>query len=75
MSTIMKKISYLAFAATLLAPTLSFACGGACKADRERFCGNVQKGDGRIRQCMKDHYNDLSTGCRQHIDVKRAQAV
>ncbi len=72
MSGIIQKISYAAFIAMLLTPSLSFA-RGACKADREKFCANVQRGEGRIRNCMKEHYNQLSTECKQKIEERRAE--
>ncbi|MFO0458995.1 MAG: cysteine rich repeat-containing protein [Burkholderiales bacterium] len=33
----------------------------ACKVDIERFCA-VQRGDGRIRECLQDH----RSSCRRH---------
>jgi len=41
-----------------------------CKADRERFCKNVERGQGRIRQCMKSHQNELSQACQAHFYPK-----
>jgi hypothetical protein len=37
----------------------------ACRADKEKFCGDVEPGEGRIIQCMKAHESELSGGCRQ----------
>ncbi len=34
-----------------------------CHADREKFCKNVQQGEGRVLECMKSHEADLSTEC------------
>lgn len=30
----------------------------ACKDDRERFCENVQSGDGKVYKCLKKHKTD-----------------
>ncbi len=70
MSGFIKKVSYASFLLTLLIPGISFA-HGPCKADREKFCANVQRGEGRIRNCMKEHYNQLSAECRQRIEERR----
>jgi hypothetical protein len=36
----------------------------ACKADKERFCKDVQPGEGRIVECLKSHEAELSEACR-----------
>lgn len=36
----------------------------ACKADKERFCKDVQPGEGRLIECLKAHEAELSEGCR-----------
>ncbi|MFO1519551.1 MAG: hypothetical protein U1F57_07835 [bacterium] len=58
----------------MLLPALAFAHGGgACKADREKYCSNV-KGDFKaVHQCMKDHANDLSAECKTQIEQGRAR--
>ena len=59
----------LALAGLLLAsPALPAKDGGACKADVEKYCKNVEKGGGRIKQCLSDHKADLSTECRTKIE-------
>ena len=37
---------------------------GACKADVEKFCKDVEPGKGRIIKCLKEHDKDLSEGCK-----------
>ena len=37
---------------------------GACKADVQKFCSDVQEGQGRIIACLKAHGPDLSPGLR-----------
>ena len=44
-----------------------------CRTDIESNCANVQPGDGRIAQCLKDHEESLSQPCAQAITTARAQ--
>ncbi len=39
----------------------------ACKADRARFCAEVQPGQGRIIACLKGHRAELSAPCSKII--------
>ncbi len=75
----MKKILILTIA-TLLGMT-SVSAKGECRTDREKFCGNVIKGNHKgMWQCMKEHENELSEECKNHIaqvreksrDIKKA---
>ena len=45
----------------------------ACKADRQTFCADVEKGGGRVMQCMKAHAAQLSQPCKDAIQARRAQ--
>jgi hypothetical protein len=36
---------------------------GACKADIEKFCATVEKGEGRIVKCLKENEASLSESC------------
>jgi hypothetical protein len=38
-----------------------------CRAELETHCANVEVGDGRVAQCLKDHASDLSPGCNQAL--------
>jgi hypothetical protein len=40
---------------------------GPCTADVARFCKDVERGEGRIRQCLQGHLPDLSPECRTHV--------
>lgn len=44
----------------------------ACRADRETYCAGVEKGGGRIVQCMKQHAAELTPGCKQALQSMRA---
>lgn len=35
----------------------------ACMADAQTFCRGIQPGGGRIRDCLEDHYKEISDGC------------
>ncbi len=75
----MQKSLLLAVAAVLSVTAIS--AKGECRADREKFCANVIKGNHKgLWQCMKEHENELSEQCKNHIaqvreksrDIKKA---
>ena len=44
----------------------------ACQADVQKFCGDVKPGGGRIKECMMQHKDDLSPGCRDALGAAHA---
>jgi hypothetical protein len=36
----------------------------ACKTDIAKFCASVMPGGGRIKDCMKQHQQELSQPCK-----------
>jgi Cysteine rich repeat len=38
-----------------------------CRAELEAHCANVEVGEGRVAQCLKDHASELSPGCGQAL--------
>lgn len=36
----------------------------ACMADLQKLCGDVQPGGGRIVQCLRQHQDQVSDGCK-----------
>ena len=38
-----------------------------CRAELETHCANVEVGEGRVAQCLKDHAGELSPGCDQAL--------
>ena len=40
-----------------------------CKADREKFCAGLQPGDGKLRECMKQHEAELSPECKERQEA------
>jgi hypothetical protein len=44
----------------------------ACHEDVARLCKDVKPGDGRIRECLRAHKDELSGGCQAAIREARA---
>ena len=42
-----------------------------CKEDAKKFCADVKKGEGRVFQCLVNHYNDLTPDCKKKIDISK----
>jgi Spy/CpxP family protein refolding chaperone len=40
---------------------------GACAADIQKFCANVEHGKGKMHECLTQHTADLSDGCKQRM--------
>lgn len=40
----------------------------ACKADIQRFCPGIKRGEGAVLYCIAEHYGQLSNACRQALD-------
>jgi hypothetical protein len=38
-----------------------------CRADAERLCPGVRPGGGAIKNCLKEHENEVSIGCAKEI--------
>jgi len=61
---------FIAVAAVLVLWTAGdiFAQGrGPCAEDAAKYCKDIQPGEGRMARCMKEHENELSAACREHI--------
>jgi hypothetical protein len=50
-----------------LAQTKSGMLRDACREDYQRYCAKVQRGGGRIRQCMMENANQLTPQCRESL--------
>ena len=63
--------------AVLMVGTLAGMSGaqhkqGPCADDIAKLCKDVQPGGGRIARCMKQHEQELSPACKQHVaEVKK----
>jgi hypothetical protein len=45
----------------------------ACGADLAQFCGQVQAGGGRLRECLRQNFRALSPGCKQGLRQARQE--
>jgi hypothetical protein len=72
----MSYLRTLVIAVGVTLPTLAFAqqsaVRGACMSDIKTLCGSVQPGGGRIRDCIREHREQLSSGCKMAL-VERMQ--
>ena len=53
------------------APAVFAKDGGVCKPDVEKFCKNVEKGEGRIHKCLKENQDLLSQPCKDKMEKAR----
>jgi hypothetical protein len=54
----------------LLSSSHALAAGtqkGACKADAQKLCPDVQPGDGKLLECLKTHKAELSPQCTSNM--------
>ncbi|HTO97162.1 MAG TPA: cysteine rich repeat-containing protein [Myxococcales bacterium] len=51
----------------LFAILLAQAAQHPCVEDAKRLCSGVQPGQGRIAACLKEHKDQLSSGCKANI--------
>ena len=47
----------------------------ACRQDIQRYCANVQRGEGRIAMCMRDNEQSLSPSCRAAVKTAFDQSA
>jgi len=43
----------------------------ACRADYQKFCASVQRGNGRIRQCMLENAEQLTPQCKEALKARQ----
>jgi len=67
----------LLLAVLLVIPAVAFPESPAeqrpCAGELERFCRDVQPGEGRIMECLQEHDRDLSAACRDKVNVVLAR--
>ncbi|MCA3327328.1 MAG: cysteine rich repeat-containing protein [Roseomonas sp.] len=56
------------FSGPVMAQSGQGAGRDACKADIERFCPSVQRGEDRVRKCLSDNKSQLSDQCKRALD-------
>jgi hypothetical protein len=54
---------------TVCAASDAFAKGEACRAEMDKFCKDVEPGEGRIIKCLREHDADLSDKCRAYVNT------
>jgi soluble cytochrome b562 len=60
-------------AAALFTTARAEATKGACKADVEKLCKDVQPGEGRLLTCLEEHKAKVSPKCQSNLkQVKQA---
>jgi hypothetical protein len=55
--------------ALLLSGSVAVAqpAGKPCAGDIKTLCAGIQPGEGRIKACIKSHFNDLSPTCQDRL--------
>jgi hypothetical protein len=59
--------------AAALAPQMS-AARAACMGDYEQLCATVKPGNGRALACLRQHQDQLSSGCKQSLQAVQEAA-
>ncbi len=71
------KIAFVAGATLLVAVSAAYAepsaMAKACANDIRSVCSDVTPGGGKLRDCVKEHFSDLSSDCQ--IAIVKAAAV
>jgi hypothetical protein len=63
----------LSFVSASLAQEAQGALRQACQQDIQTLCARVEKGGGRLRQCMKANRGKLSAECKQALVAARGK--
>ena len=53
--------------ALLLSVSVAEAQQKPCASDIKALCAGIQPGEGRIKACIKSHWNDLSPTCQDRL--------
>jgi Cysteine rich repeat len=43
---------------------------GACRDDAQKLCAGVERGDGKIRECLAGQIDKLSDACRKVVESR-----
>jgi peptidoglycan hydrolase CwlO-like protein len=52
--------------------TVAVAKDNPCKQDKKKFCEDVKSKGAKMRECMKQHKDELSAECKAARDKKKA---
>ncbi|MEI7012468.1 cysteine rich repeat-containing protein [Leptospira licerasiae] len=47
--------------------------GSPCFEDKQKYCNDIPKGQGRIRDCLMENSDKLSPECKEHLDKRWGQ--
>jgi hypothetical protein len=61
------------FSTTGFAQNQRGAMREACKADFEKYCSDVQRGGGRLVECLNKQHDQLSDTCQKALDARMKQ--
>jgi hypothetical protein len=61
------------FSTAVFAQNQRGAMREACKADFEKYCSDVQRGGGRVVECLNKQHDQLSEACRTALDARTKQ--
>jgi Golgi apparatus protein 1 len=67
----MARRTLAAGALALIVASVAQAQPEACKADIEKFCAEVEHGQGRVLKCLTEHTSDLSAQCKTFLETRR----
>ncbi len=80
-SAVIRKYSVRLFAfiiaALVASPVMAQTAGPAtrpCADDAAKFCKDVKPGGGRMARCLKEHENELSPACKEHVAAVKQRA-
>ena len=65
--------SVAGFSTAAVAQSQRGAMREACKADVEKYCSDVQRGGGRIAECLDKQHDALSEACQKALDARTKQ--
>ena len=43
---------------------------GACREDVQKLCAGVERGGGKIRECLTSNMDKLSDGCKAMVEAR-----
>ena len=43
---------------------------GACRGDVQKLCAGVERGGGKIRECLSSNMDKLSDGCKAMVEAR-----
>jgi hypothetical protein len=65
----MRAIVGIVLGITLCTASTVFAQQAECRADIDKFCKDVQAGEGRTLRCLREHAAELSDPCKAQLNT------